>query len=114
VFGIFPADDVVSLTLSSRHRDVGELRLVAYTISQLPALTALFLRDIASAPFLQYLERDVPDPSIMPTTYPALRYLEFIECDVDVAAPTTLYNCSKRRSELSLGPEKLKVDLRGL
>ena len=73
MFGIFPQDDVVTLSLSSY--DGICFRHFARRIGQLPALYALFLSNISSAPFLEELDCDVPqkggDPS-MPT-YPALQ-----------------------------------------
>jgi hypothetical protein len=114
VFGIFPQDDVVSLSLSSY--DGTRFRKFARTIGQLPALNALHFRYISSAPFLLELDCDAPrerhDPSI--PTYPALRYLDFSDHEIDVPGLTTLYNCLKKRSELGLGPEKLKINLRVL
>ena len=74
------------------------------------------MSDISPAPFLEELDCDVPleggDPSI--PTYPALRYLDLFDLEIDICDLTTLYKYLKRRSELGLGPEKLKVNLRRL
>ena len=114
MFGIFPQDDVVTLSLSSY--DGICFRHFAHRIGQLPALYALFLSDISSAPFLEELNCDVPqkggDPS-MPT-YPALQYLDLSDHGIDICDMTTLYEFLKKRSELGLGPEKLRMNLRRL
>jgi hypothetical protein len=104
MFGIFPPDDVVSLLLSSY--DDTCFRHFAREIGQLSALNTLYLSYISSAPFLQELDCDAP-------TYPALRCLDFSDHQIriDVFGLTTLYSCLKKRSELGLGPEKLKMDL---
>ena len=113
MFGIFPPDDVVSLLLSSY--DDTCFRHFARKIGRLPALHTLSLSYISSAPFLQELDCDAPqerDDQSIPT-YPALRVLDFSdhEIQIDVPGLTTLYNCLKKRSEVGLGPEKLKIDL---
>ena len=105
VFEIFPQDDVVSLSLSSY--DGTCFRHFARQIGQLPALNALHLGYISSAPF--FLELDRGDPSI--PTYPALHYLDLSNHQIDIPSLTILYNCLKKRSELGLGPEKLKINL---
>jgi hypothetical protein len=114
VFGIFPQDDVVSLSLSSY--DDTRFRHFARTIGQLPALNALHFKYISPAPFLQELDCDAPQEGDDPSTptYPALRYLDLSNHGIDVLGLTTLYNCLKKRSELGLGPEKLKMNLRAL
>ena len=110
IFGIFPEDDVVSLLLSSRHG--GEyFTPFARKIGQLPALNTFSINDIYFVPFLLELKAG-DDPSIPP--YPALRNLHFTNLRVDVPTSTALYGCLKKRSEHGLGPEKLRVDLRGL
>jgi hypothetical protein len=117
MLGVFPPDDVISFSLSSYDpKDEICLRPFAHTIGQLPALNALYLSCASSAPFFQEIDHDVPhegdDPPI--PAYPALRYLAFSDHPIDVPDLTTLYNYLKKRSELGLGPEKLKVNLRGL
>ena len=115
VFEIFPQDDVVSLSLLS-YDDIPFNRHFARKISQLPASNALHLSYISSALFLQEFDCGAPregdDPSI--PTYPALRYLDFSDHQLDIPGLTTLYNCLKKRSELGLGPEKLKINLHAL
>jgi len=112
MFGIFPQDDVVSLSASSYNSAC--FRHFACKIGQLPALHALRLSDIFSEPFLLEFNCDVPqegdDPSI--PTYPALRYLELSGYGTDGHDLMTLYEDLKKRSKLGLGPKKLKVDLR--
>ena len=115
-FGIFPPDDVVSLSISSHYENDDTLfRLSARKIGQLPALNALFLRDISSMTFLLELNSDVSkedDPST--ATYPALQYLDFTNLQIDVPILTILHVYLDQRSEHGLGPRKLKVDLCGL
>jgi hypothetical protein len=114
MFRIFPQDDVITLSLSSY--DGICFRHFARKIGQLPALYALFLDDISSSPFLEELDCDVllegGDPSI--PTYPALQYLDLPDHEIDICDPTTLYEYLKKRSELGLGPEKLRMNLRRL
>ena len=114
MFEVFPPDDVISFSLSSfDQQDDICYRLLARKVAQLPAMNALYLSYVSSAPFLQELDCDVPqegdDPSI--PTYPALRYLDFSNYPIDFPDLTVLYNRLKKRSELGLGPEKLKMDL---
>ena len=112
MFGIFPQGDVVSLSLSSYGGTC--VRHFARKIGQLPALNALRLNYIPSAPFLQELDCDAPQEgdNLSIPTYPALRCLHFNpNHHIDVPDLTTLYNCLKKRSELGLGPEKLKINL---
>ena len=110
IFGIFPQDDVVSLLVSSHY---GGRHFIPFArkIDQLPALNTFRVDHIYFAPFLLELEEG-DDPS-MPT-YPALRHLHFTNFRIDVFTSITLYYYLKNRSERGLGPEKLRVDLRGL
>jgi len=114
MFGIVPQDNVVSLSVVSY--DGSCLRHFAPKIAQLPALHALRLSYIPSAPFFHELDCDVlqegDDPSI--PTYPALRYLDLSNRELDVRNLKALYKYLKKRSKLGLGPKKLKADLRGL
>ena len=116
MFGIFPQDDVVALSLSLLEITDPRFGAFVHNIGQLPALNALYLRCDFSARFFLELVRDVlqegEDPSAV--TYPALRYLDFIKCQIDLRVLMILYIRLKKRSELGLGPERLKVDLRGL
>jgi hypothetical protein len=115
--GILPLDDVVSLSILSHYEnDYTLFILSARKIGQFPALNALFLRDISSMPFLLELDRDVSEDGDDPSTatYPALRYLDFTNLEIDVPALTILHMCLKTRSERGLGPRKLRVDLCGL
>jgi len=117
LLGVFPRDDVVSLSISSHYENDRTLfTLSARKIAQFPALDALFLCDIFSTPFLLELNcgasEEGDDPSTV--TYPALRYLDFTTLQIDVPALTTLPMCLETRSERGLGPRKLRVDLRGL
>jgi hypothetical protein len=114
---IFPPDDVVLLSILSHYeKDYTLFILSARKIGQFPALNALFLRDISSMPFLLELDRDVSEDGDDPKTaiYPALRYLDFTNLEIDVPALTILHMCLKTRSEHGLGPRKLRVDLCGL
>jgi hypothetical protein len=69
---------------------------------QLPALNPLILNHISSAQFLLELDCDVPQEGVNSN------------CRIETPALKTLYNCLKKRSEHGLGPQKLRVDLRGL
>ena len=111
VFGIFPQDDVISLSLSSY--DGTCFRRFARTIGQLPALNAFHLSYISSMPFLLELNCDAPQEGDDPSTptYPALRYLDFSDHQFNVPGLRTLYNSLKKRSQLGLGPEKVKINL---
>ena len=117
MFGVFPPDDVISFSLSSHYpKDDICFRPFARKIGQLPALNALSLSYTSSAPFLLELDCDVPqegDDPLIPT-YPALRYLDFSDHQIDLPNLMILYDYLKKRSELGLGPETLEVDLRGL
>jgi hypothetical protein len=113
MFGIFPQDEVVSLSISSYAGAC--FRDFPRKIAQLPALHALRLSDISSAPFLEELDCGVPqegDDLSIPT-YPALQYLDLSGHEINVRDLTTLSEYLKKRSELGLGPEKLKMDLCG-
>jgi hypothetical protein len=118
VFGIFPQDDVVSLSLSSHNLHDTLLTPFSRKIGQLPALNALFLNHISSTQNLLDLDCDVPQERVNPSmaTYPALLYLDLSNCGSSIGTPAlkTLYNCLKKRSECGLGPRKLRVDLRGV
>jgi hypothetical protein len=113
MFEVFPPDDVISFSLLSYDpTDDICYRPLARKVGQLPAMNALHLSYISSTSFLQELDCDVPqegdDPSI--PTYPALRYLAFSgKYPIDFSYLTALYNHLKKRSELGLGPEKLKI-----
>jgi hypothetical protein len=115
MFELFPPDDVISFSLLSYDPNLDDIcyRPLARKVGQLPAMNALYLSYISSTPFLQELDCDAPqegdDPSIL--TYPALRYLDFSNYPIDFPDLTALYNYLKKRSELGLGPEKLKMDL---
>ena len=115
IFEVFPPDDVISFSLLS-YDPKGDIyyRPLARKVGQLPAMNALYLSYISSTPFLQELDCDVPqkgDDSSIPT-YPALRYLAFSgKHPIDFPDLTALYNNLKKRSELGLGPKKLKMDL---
>ena len=120
VFALFPEDGVVSLSLSSLSSyDILTLtdlwfRPFFRKISQLPALNALFLHDISFAELLLEPNCDIPgviNPSM--ATYPALLYLDFSYCLLNTPALKTLYRCLEKRSERSLGPRNLRMDLRG-
>ena len=116
MFGIFPRDDVVSLSLSSYSIHDTWFTPFSRDIGQLPALNTLFLNHISSTPILLDLDCDVPQEGVNPSaaTYPALLYLDFTNCGIDTPALKTLYDCLKKRSERGLGPRKLRVDLRGV
>ena len=116
VFGIFPQDDAVSLSLSSYHINDAWFIPFSRKISQLPALNALFLDHISSTQILLDLDCDIPQEGVNPptATYPALLYLDFSNCKIDAPSLKTLYDCLKKRSERGLGPQKLSVDLRGV
>lgn len=107
LLGIFPLDDVVLLSILL-HDNNAHFKL-SHQISQLPALNALCLKKISSTPFLQEFAYHIPGETS--AVFPALRYLEFTIRQTHVPILTTLYNCLKKRSELGLGPEKLKVDI---
>ena len=114
MFGLFPQDDVVSLSLSSY--DIADLwfRPFFHKISRLPALNALFMDHLSSSLFLLELNRDVPQERVNPSmaTYPALLYLDFSKCLLNTPAQKSLYEYLKKRSENGLGLRKLTVDLR--
>jgi len=116
LFEAFPQDDMVSLSLSSY--DINDTWFTPFSrrIGQLPALNALYLNYISSAQCLLDLDCDAPQEGVNPstTTYPALLYLDFSNCEIKAPALKTLYNCLKKRSERGLGPRKLRVDLRGV
>ena len=118
MFGIFPQDDVISFSLSSYQPDTDDIFFIplAHKIGQLPALKALYLNYISFAPLLLKAVCDVPKKAEDPSTIacPTLRYLDFTKCKIDVHDLMTLYKLLNKRSELGLGPENLKVDLRGL
>ena len=116
VFGAFPQDDVVSLSLSSYKITDTWFTPFSRKIGRLPALNALYLDHISSTQILLDLDCDAPQEGVnLPTTtYPALLYLDFNKCGIKTPAVKTLYNCLKKRSERGLGPRKLRVDLRGV
>ena len=117
MFAVFPPDDVISFSLFSYDpKNDTCFGPLSRKVGQLTTMEALYLSYVSSTPFLQELDCDIPqegdDPSI--PTYPALRYLDFSNHPVEFLELTTLYNYLKTRSELGLGPEKLKIDLRGV
>jgi len=114
VLALFPQDDVVSLLLTSYDIHNDWFTPFFSKVSQLPALNALFLHDISSAELLLEpncgVSREINNPSM--ATYPSLLYLDFSYCLLDTPALKTLHKCLKKRSEQSLGPRNLKMDLR--
>ncbi|KIM35829.1 hypothetical protein M413DRAFT_32185 [Hebeloma cylindrosporum] len=106
-FRMFPREDVVSFSLRSGPMPCdASLEHFACEIGQLPALERLAVNHTS---FLLELDLQYDDPS-----FPALRYLDFTDCEIDVPDLTMLYECLKDRTACRLGPEKLRMDLRGL
>ena len=98
LLGIFPLDDVVSLSISL-HDNKTHFK-ISRQIGQLPALNALCLKQISSAPFLQEFAYHIPGETS--AVFPALRYLEFTVRQTDVPILTTLYDCLRKDLSLAL------------